>query len=164
MNKKGITALVLISIVLIVFGSMSSLVSAAPANNPPIPLAGFSQVVNTKVTLDGTASHDPDNNLSLTYAWSIYSAPAGSTATLSSTTEAKPTFTPDKTGDYLFTFIVTDSLGLKSASESTVKITATPLIPTSITFVTTSNTVNVGDSSPSPGSSPNQTAALPSKA
>jgi hypothetical protein len=59
------------------------------------------------VTLDGASSRDPEN-APLTYTWAINSAPAGSQAALSSTSDAKPTFTPDKLGYYVFTLTVSD--------------------------------------------------------
>jgi Ca2+-binding RTX toxin-like protein len=92
--------------------------------------AGSDQTVHagTLVTLDGTGSSDPDNNLPLTYAWSM-SAPAGSTATLSSSTADKPTFTPDKIGDYVISLTVTDSLGASSTPADSVTITATDQPP-----------------------------------
>ncbi len=58
--------------------------------------------------LDGSASYDPDND-PITYAWSIVSAPSGSTAALSSTTIVNPTFTPDVRGVYEISLIVTDN-------------------------------------------------------
>jgi len=76
-------------------------------NHAPIANAGIDQSVNegTIVTLDGSASSDPDND-PLTYKWT---APAG--ITLSSTTVAKPTFTaPEVAADtnYTFSLIVND--------------------------------------------------------
>lgn len=101
------------------------------SNQPPVAKAGSDQTgtVGTLVTLDGTGSSDPDNNLPLTYVWTM-SAPSGSTATLSSTTAANPTITPDKSGDYVISLTVTDSLGLPSTGADSVTITATnqPLV------------------------------------
>jgi hypothetical protein len=106
--------------------AQSGEISIKPANQPPLANAGPDQTVtvNTLVTLDSTVSSDPDNNLPLTYAWIIANKPSGSTATLSSITAAKPTFTPDIAGDYVFSLIVADSQGLASSTSDSVKITA----------------------------------------
>jgi len=90
-----------------------------------IASSGFEDVSISKPN----AFQDSKNYVTSTYdvtdAWSIQSKPVGSTVALSSTTAAKPTFTPDKAGDYVFALNVTDSLGLKSTKADTVKITAT---------------------------------------
>src|ERR1700731_2889647 len=58
-------------------------------NHAPVADAGAAQtsVKRAVVTLDGSASHDPDGN-SLSYAWS---QTAGTTVTLSDSKSAKPT-------------------------------------------------------------------------
>jgi len=63
-------------------------------------------------------------NLPLNYAWSIQNTPVRGTVALPSTKAAKPTFTPDKAGDYVFALTVKDRLGPKSTTADTVKITA----------------------------------------
>ena len=97
----------------------------APANQAPVADAGAAQTVASgtdPVTLDGTASSDPENQ-ALTYAWT---APAGITLTGANT--ANPTFTAPAlaAGDadltLTFELIVTDSLGLASTAD-TVTIT-----------------------------------------
>ena len=116
------------------------------SNEPPVANAGPDQsvTISTLVTLDGTGSYDPAGNTPITYAWSITTRPAGCTAVLSSTTAAKPTFTPDKTGDYIVSLTVTDSLGLSSTTPDTVKVTATTSGPIATIVKIFPKTLNLG--------------------
>ena len=84
-------------------------VSAASANAEPIANAGPNQnvTVGSTVTLDGTNSSDANRD-QLTYRWVVMSKPTGSTATLTNPTSAKPTFTADVLGSYVFSLIVND--------------------------------------------------------
>lgn len=87
------------------------------ANRAPVANAGPDQSVRVRsgVTLNGSASTDPDNN-PLTYAW----AQTGGTAvTLSSTTSATPSFTTP-IGAATLTFRLTVSDGSRTASDSVV--------------------------------------------
>ena len=78
-------------------------------NSAPIANAGQDQNVNagTIVTLDGSASSDPDGD-ALTYHWSFVSVPDGSTANLNNQDKQKSTLIPDKDGKYIIRLIVND--------------------------------------------------------
>lgn len=104
-------------------------VTITAADNTPIANAGPIQSAarGTLVTLDGSASSDPDGD-ALTYTWSISSAPSGSTATLSAANVIHPSFTPDVTGAYVIQLVVND--GQLSSTVSTVTITAAPITST----------------------------------
>ncbi|HET9306133.1 MAG TPA: PKD domain-containing protein, partial [Candidatus Sulfotelmatobacter sp.] len=93
----------------------------------PLANAGPPQTlyVGSTVQLDGTGSSDPAG-LPLTYQWSL-TPPAGSTATLSGSNGAKPTFVLDKTGTY--TAKLTVSNAYTSSTPSTVTITSQNLPP-----------------------------------
>lgn len=97
-------------------------ITAAVANAAPVANAGVAQkvVASTVVTLDGSASSDANND-PLTYAWSLTAKPTGSTATLSSSTAAKPTFTADIAGTFVASLVVND--GKVNSAAKTVAIT-----------------------------------------
>ena len=89
-------------------------------NKAPVSNAGSDQVVNigTTVTLDGSASSDPDGN-PLTYKWT---APDG--ITLSSAIASKSVFVaPDVTGKTVYTFILVVNDGLVDSPPDQVLIT-----------------------------------------
>ena len=102
-------------------------ITAATANAAPIANAGSAQSVVTgaTVTLDGSGSSDANND-PLTYAWTLTSKPAGSAATLSSSTSPKPTFTADRDGVYVASLIVND--GKVGSAQATVSITARTIV------------------------------------
>lgn len=95
----------------------------ASNNQPPVAsivLSSSAQAGST-VTLDGTASSDPDND-SLTYVWT---QTAGPSVVLSATDAAQVTFTaPDVTADTVLTFrlSVDDGHGANNATTSSITI------------------------------------------
>ena len=105
--------------------SDTTIVNVRFVNDPPEADAGPNQTVfeNTKVTLDGSNSTDPEGG-ALSYGWSQV---AGPSVTLSSTQVAKPTFTApdvDPGGVSLqFRLTVTDNEGLKDTDTTVVNVT-----------------------------------------
>ena len=91
-------------------------------NSQPIADAGADQtvLVGEEVQLNGSGSTDVDGDL-LSFAWSLTSSPAGSAATLSSTSAINPTFVVDLPGTYVAELIVDD--GFVPSVADTVQIT-----------------------------------------
>ena len=85
-----------------------------PPNRAPVAHAGADQVLNQAgtVTLDGSASFDPDGD-TLTYQWVQVS---GRPATLTGADTVNPTFTAEQ-GSYTFRLIVDDGRGLTDTDE-----------------------------------------------
>ncbi len=100
--------------------------STVPTTNlPPVADAGPDQKVASRatVTLDGSNSSDPDDGIA-SYQWKQTRGPA---VTLSSSTDASPTFVAPKVRDsksLSFKLTVTDKGGMKSSDTCNVKITA----------------------------------------
>ena len=90
----------------------------APVNQPPIANAGEDQTVEIgqTVTLDGSASSDPDGD-SLTYLWT---ADANNPASTNTQPQGQFSFTPDTKGQYRFILTVSD--GNQSSQPDTVEI------------------------------------------
>ena len=106
--------------------------SSSVVNRPPIANAGSNQSVNSGVviTLDGSASSDPDGN-SLTFKWS---APSG--ITLSSTSSSKPTFTVPEVSvntNYTFSLIVSDGTIDSPTAQVVITVNNLPLLAGVIT-------------------------------
>jgi len=74
------------------------------------------------VTLNGSSSTDPEDD-EITYAWTLISSPAGSTATLTGADTETPSLTPDMEGLYVVQLAVSDFIG--PSLPDSVEITAT---------------------------------------
>jgi hypothetical protein len=98
-------------------------ITASAANAAPVANAGYAQNVlsGSVVELDGSTSSDANGDV-LTFAWELTAKPANSTATLSSVSSVRTTFTADATGLYVAKLIVND--GKASSADATVTITA----------------------------------------
>lgn len=84
-----------------------------PAINTPLPIADAgpdqSAYVYDTVTLDATASYDPNGTNPLGYIWTIDEAPVGSNASLSNIYARRPTITMDVPGRYVFRLRIVNS-------------------------------------------------------
>ncbi len=89
--------------------SLADEVRISTSNSTPVANAGADRTVAraSRVTLDGSASRDPDFD-ALGFAWVIAGAPTGSTAVLSDPTAMNPSITLDRPGTYTFRLTVTD--------------------------------------------------------
>ncbi len=92
-------------------------------NAPPNAEAGADQgaVVGHVVTLNGSASNDPDSD-PITFSWSLITRPAGSAATLSNVNSAMPTFVPDVAGSYVATLVVHDLVTSSGEDQVTIAV------------------------------------------
>ena len=82
--------------------------------------------IGTIVTLNGSASSDPNGN-PLTYRWTFVSIPAGSAAAIANPTSVSPIFTVDRAGDYIAQLTVND--GQTDSAPDTVLITTNNVPP-----------------------------------
>jgi hypothetical protein len=91
-------------------------------NLPPVANAGsdMSVDVGSEVTLDGSASSDPEDK-PLTFSWSFITLPLGSDVKMDDTTAEKPKFRAEDPGTYVVQLIVND--GTQDSLPDTVTIT-----------------------------------------
>jgi hypothetical protein len=112
-----------------VSGSGAAYVVTIRANKPPVAIAGPDQTIECDrrgvVTLDGSASYDPDGD-SITYEWKQVS---GAPVTLT-VMGAKAQFVAAPPGIYKFQLIVTDVYGASSTDDVviTIKDTKPPVV------------------------------------
>ncbi|RLA78477.1 MAG: hypothetical protein DRG33_05435, partial [Deltaproteobacteria bacterium] len=121
---------------------IDEIVTPGSGNKPPVADAGVDQnsvATDATVTLDGSESSDPDED-TITYKWDLKTKPTGSSATLSSDTAIKPTFTADIKGTYTIELIVND--GTVDSEVDSVQVAVD--IDNTDFFITTWKTDNEG--------------------
>ena len=123
-------------------GSLPDSVQITTANSQPVADAGPDQSVPLfgAAVLDGSASFDADGDV-LTYAWSLISAPAGSTAVLSDGTTVSPSVVTDVAGTYVVQLVVND--GTEDSAPDTVSISTSNTQP--VANAGLNQTVSEGD-------------------
>jgi hypothetical protein len=92
------------------FYSQMGSVIISTTNTAPVADAGVDLVVDVvgmQVTLDGSQSYDVDGD-TLSHAWTLVSRPGGSSAVLSDSDTASPSFVADVNGEYKATLVVDD--------------------------------------------------------
>jgi RHS repeat-associated protein len=111
-----------------------------PRNNRiPIANAGVDRNASTHslVTLDGSASFDPDGD-PITFEWVSAVRPINSNGTFASPTTPSPSFTPNLPGNYTSRLVVRDNQGTTSVPD--LVTIAVAVTNTSPTFVSTPKT------------------------
>lgn len=81
-----------------------------------------------EVTLDGSMSSDPDNDVPLTYKWVLRSKPLGAQTTIAGPEQpvTKMTLDPTLPGEYVVELTVTDALGAKNLTATRASVVAAP--------------------------------------
>jgi len=125
--------------------SAPDMVAISFDNIQPVANAGSNQnaVIGDLVSLDGSASSDVNLD-SLSFNWSILSAPAGNTASLLTSNIAQSSFYPDAAGTYIIRLVVDDGLLNSLPADITVTVIT---VETAVTnaLSDTSDTVNTID-------------------
>ena len=97
----------------------------AAANQSPVANAGSAVTITlptSTVTLDGSASSDPDGSIA-SYSWAKIS---GGAATMTNSSVAKPTVTGLVAGQYTFELTVTDNKGASTKAQVKITVNAAP--------------------------------------
>jgi hypothetical protein len=80
-----------------------------PGNSAPVANAGLDRTAapSTLVTLDGSASYDPDDD-TISHSWSFVSCPSTECPALDTPSDPTSSFTPVATGQYVLQLVVND--------------------------------------------------------
>lgn len=105
-----------------------------PSNHQPVAVISpdLEVLPGEKAWLNGAASSDPDG-AALTYAWTLVSAPAGSSVvqeTLEGADTVRVGFTADKAGAYVLKLVVNDGTVSSSPAQGQVKAVQILRVPT----------------------------------
>ncbi len=102
----------------------------ATVNRAPVPTIAplGNGSPGQRITLDGSASSDPDNDAPLTYKWTLRSKPLASMTTIGVADAATTQMTLDATvpGAYEVQLDVTDATGAKSCQPARATVVAAP--------------------------------------
>jgi hypothetical protein len=115
------------------------------ARPPTVAIAATPDLVGFVTQLDGSGSTDPLGR-TLTYAWHFTSVPTGSAvadASLSSPTDPKPTFEPDRGGAYVVQLTVRAPDGSTVSDSKMFTVPTVPLFFSEATFTTASTLTDV---------------------
>ena len=119
--------------------------TSGDAKVAPLADAGLAQTVvqGAVVTLDASGSTDANRD-PLTYAWTLVSKPTGSTASLSSASAQRPSFTADVTGSFVFSLVVRDAQLTSQAAVVVVTVVPPNVPPVAVARMTTPEPVSAG--------------------
>ena len=97
--------------------------SIAGKNEAPVANAGADQVVEIgqTATLDGTGSSDADGD-TLTYQWTLMTAPSGGSASITGETSATAQLVPDAEGNWEIQLVVNDGQENSSPDMLTIQV------------------------------------------
>lgn len=105
-------------------------ITAATLNSSPVAIAGPDQNIETGslLLLSGNGT-DADGDL-LSFSWTFASKPFGSTAILSDSSIANPTFTADLSGTYVLNMTVDDGIVTSALDSITITASSINSVPT----------------------------------
>jgi len=124
-NLDAATAQPLKEAAFVIRTHLDQLIRGDLGNAAPTANAGMDQSIQfgQTATLDGSGSSDPDGDL-LSYQWTLVSAPAGSSATLSGDQSITPSLLPDAVGSYQLQLVVSDAEFDSAPDRVTVNVAA----------------------------------------